>query len=421
MEKIKKISNKLFIKKSIWIFIFLAFYNNVFTQVELESYINLATEKNENLKALHQNYLVALSKVNQVNILPNPEINLGVMLPKMQGHTGINRFNLGAMQSFPWFGILKAKKDLALAQAEVKNKNVPIASLEIIYHLKKTWLKIYELEKKKEFSTINLQLLDRLEEVTLSNIEAGKSSAINVVKINLKKEKIKTELELLENQKIAPLATFNQLLQSDLNQAIDIKSNLNFAILPDIKNDFSVTNNQPNPIIQKLNIEQQVASKSLKINDLNRKPTFGIGFEWTYVQKYPNISFDANGRDMKVARARVTLPIYTKQYRAKTQEEEQKIIAIDHQKKEIISQFSMIIEQAKAEHESAKIKIDLYEKQKRLTRSAIEILEGNFSTSGKGFEELLQMQMNLVDYDVMILEAIVMSHLAVAKIEKIIL
>ena len=80
----------------------------------------------------------------------------------------------------------------------------------------------------------------------------------------------------------------------------------------------------------------------------------------------------------------------------------------------------MMVEQAKAEHESAKIKIDLYEKQKRLTRSAIEILEGNFSTIGYGFEELLQMQMDLVDYDMMILEAIVMSHLAVAKIEKII-
>ena len=62
----------------------------------------------------------------------------------------------------------------------------------------------------------------------------------------------------------------------------------------------------------------------------------------------------------------------------------------------------------------------MYEKQKRLTRSAIEILEGNFSTIGYGFEELLQMQMDLVDYDMMILEAIVMSHLAVAKIEKII-
>jgi len=159
----------------------------------------------------------------------------------------------------------------------------------------------------------------------------------------------------------------------------------------------------------------------LIINNLSRKPSFGIGFEWTYVQKYPNISFESNGRDMKIARARISLPIYTKQYRAKTQEEEQRIIAIDHQKKEITSQFNMMIEQAKAEHESAKIKIDLYKKQKRLTRSAMEILEGNFSTTGNGFEDLLQMQMDLVDYDLMILEAIVMSHLAVAKIEKIVL
>ncbi|MFK8009339.1 MAG: TolC family protein [Saprospiraceae bacterium] len=420
MKRINNISNMRFPKKLIWIFVFLAPYNNAFTQTELESYISEAAEKNENLKALHQDYLIALSKVDQVNILPNPEINLGVMVPKMQGHTGINRFNLGAMQSFPWFGTLKAKKNLALAQAEVKNKNVPIASLEIIFQLKKSWLQIYELEKKKDFLTINLQLLDRLENVTLSNIEAGRSSVINVVKINLKKEKIKTELALLENQKIAPLATFNQLLQTRLDQAIEIKSELNFAELPDNKSDFSLVESQPHPIIQKLNAQQQVANKSLIINNLNKKPNFGIGFEWTYVQKFPNIIFDANGRDMRVARIRVGLPIYTKQYRAKTQEEEQKIIAIDHQKKEVISQFSMILEQAKAERESAKIKIDLYEKQKRLTRSAIEILEENFSTNGNGFEELLQMQMDIVDYDMMILEAIVMSHLAIAKMEKII-
>lgn len=404
----------------ILILLFAFFYNNAFTQIDLSTHIQQAADKNENLKALHQDYLVALSKVDQVNVLPNPEINLGVMVPKMLGHTGINRFNLGAMQSFPWFGTLKAKKNLALAQAEVKSKNVSIASLEIIFQLKKSWLQIYELEKKKEFLTINLQLLDKLENVTLSNIEAGKSSAINVVKINLKKEKIKTELALLENQKIAPLATFNQMLQSDLDQPINIKSILNFAELPVNKSDFPLEENQPHPIIQKLNLQQQVASKSLIINDLNKKPSFGVGFQWTYVQEFPNIIFDANGRDMKIALARISLPIYTKQYRAKTQEEEQKIIAIDHQKKEIISQFHLMIEQAKAEHHAAKIKIDLYQKQKRLTRSAIEILEETFSTSGNGFEDLLQMQMDLVDYDMMILEAIVMSHLAVAKIEKII-
>jgi outer membrane protein TolC len=412
-------TGRFFLKASVVMF-FLFNYNIATTQIELEQYIQQAAEKNESLKVLHQDYLIALSKLNQIDVLPNPEVNLGVMVPRMMGHTGINRFSLGAMQSFPWFGTLKAKKDLALAQAEVKNKNVPIASLEIIFQLKKSWLMIYELEKKKGLLTINLQLLDRLEKVTLTKLEVGKSSALDVVKIHLKKEKIKTELALLENKKIAPLATFNQLLQADLNQLINIKSTLSFAQLTDNKNDFTLVENQSHPLIQKLNSQQQVANKSLKINDLNKKPMFGVGFEWLYVQKYPNITFDANGRDMKIAKAMVSLPIYTKQYRAKAQEEQQKIIAIDHQKKEILSQFKMMITQAKAEHESAKIKIVLYKKQQRLTHSAIEILEGSFSTSGKGFEELLQMQMDLVDYDLMILEAIVESHLAVAKIEKII-
>ncbi len=407
-------------KVALTILILSGFYNNAFTQLILDNYIKEAAKKNENLKALHQDYLSSLSIADQVNVLPNPEVSLGFFTPEMNGHAGINWFRIGGMQSFPWFGTLDAKKDLALAQSAVKNQNVPIASLEIIFQLKKSWLTIYQLEKKKEFLNTNLQLLDRLENVTLSNIEAGKSSAINVVKINLKKEKIKTDLALLENQKIAPLASFNQLLQQNSDKEIEITATLNFAKLPKSKNDFSLVESQPHPIIQQLNFQQQVANKSLTVNNLNKKPSFGLGFEWGYVQPYPNISFDGNGTDMILAMAKVSLPIYTKQYRAKTQEEEQKIIAIDHQKKEVISQFNRMITQAKAEHESAEIKIDLYEKQKRLTRSAIEILEGNFSTSGKGFEELLQMQMDLVDYDVMILEAIVESHLAVAKIEKII-
>lgn len=420
MKKINKTSNTIFSSKLIWLLVFSIISNNVFTQIELDSYIQQSAKKNENLKALHQDYLSSLSRADQVNVLPNPEISLGFFTPKMNGHAGINWFRIGGMQSFPWFGTLGAKKDLALAQAAVKNQNVPVASLEIIFQLKKSWLTIYKLEKRKTFLNTNLQLLDRLENVTLANIETGKSSAIKVVKINLKKEKIKTDLALLENQKIAPLATFNQLLQQNPTKEIEMRSTLDFAKLPENQNNFSSVENQPHPIIQQLNLQQQVANKSLTINNLNKKPSFGLGFEWGYVQPFPNITFEGNGTDMLLAKAKISLPIYSKQYRAKSQEEERKIIAIDHQKNEVTSQFQKMITQAKAEHESAKIKIDLYDKQKRLTRSAIEILEGNFSTSGKGFEELLQMQMDLVDYDLMILEAIVESHLAVAKIEKII-
>lgn len=395
-------------------------FNNAFTQSELDNYIQQVADKNENLKALHQDYLVSLAKADQVNVLPNPEVSLGLFTPEMNGHAGINWFRIEGMQAFPWFGTLKAKKELALANAAVKNKSVPIASLEIIYQLKKSWLEIYEFKQKRKLYQTNLELLDRLENTIITNIETGKSSAVNVVKVHLQKEKIKTDLELLEYQTNIPLATFNQLLQQNPTTKVDIRSTLSFPKLPSNKNDFSLVESRPHPIIQQLNHQQIVANKSLTINSLNRKPSFSLGFRWGYVQPYPNINFDGNGTDMLLARAKIRLPIYTKQYRAKEQEEEHKIIAIDHQKKEVISQFTQMITQAKAEYKSAKLKIDLFEKQKELTQSAIEILEGNYSTQGNGFEEILQLQMELIEYDIMILETIVEAHIAVAKIEKII-
>lgn len=419
----KRINNFLEIivpTKTIILIIFFFSYNNAFTQKELNDYIQQVAEKNENLKVLHQDYLVSLAKADQVNVLPDPEISLGLFTPEMNGHAGINWFRIEGMQSFPWFGTLKAKKDLALANAAVKNKSIPVASLEIIYQLKKSWFEIYEFNQKQKLYQTNLELLDRLENTIITNIETGKSSAVNVVKIHLQKEKIKTDLALLEYQVNIPLATFNQLLQQQSTTKVDIQSTLTFPDLPSNENDFSLVESRPHPIIQQLNHQQIVANKALTINSLNRKPSFSLGFRWGYVQPYPNINFDGNGTDMLLARAKIKLPIYTKQYSAKEQEEEHRIIAIDHQKKEVISQFNQMITQAKAEYKSAKLKIDLYEKQKKLTHSAIEILEGNYSTQGDGFDEILQLQMELIEYDIMILEAIVDAHIAVAKIEKII-
>jgi len=45
-------------------------------------------------------------------------------------------------------------------------------------------------------------------------------------------------------------------------------------------------------------------------------------------------------------------------------------------------------------------------------------LETQYSAEGKGFDELLQMQLSLVNYDLLILEAIVKSHISKAKIER---
>ena len=76
------------------------------------------------------------------------------------------------------------------------------------------------------------------------------------------------------------------------------------------------------------------------------------------------------------------------------------------------------IEKAFAAYEAAQLQVALYQKQIALTEATIRILETNYSTNGKSFDELLRLQTDLIDYDLKILRAIVQSHLAKSDIER---
>ncbi len=51
-------------------------------------------------------------------------------------------------------------------------------------------------------------------------------------------------------------------------------------------------------------------------------------------------------------------------------------------------------------------------------KECVAILETDYSTSGNDFDELLRLEMELIDYDLKIIKAVVESHLAIAAIEK---
>lgn len=56
--------------------------------------------------------------------------------------------------------------------------------------------------------------------------------------------------------------------------------------------------------------------------------------------------------------------------------------------------------------------------QIQTTKSMIRVLETQYSAEGTGFETLLQLQIDLVNYDLLQLAEIVKSHIAKAKIER---
>jgi hypothetical protein len=73
---------------------------------------------------------------------------------------------------------------------------------------------------------------------------------------------------------------------------------------------------------------------------------------------------------------------------------------------------------AYTDYELAQLKVDLYQQQIKTTKAAIDFLTSAYSVDGRNFGELLQMEKELIDYDLMILKAIVESHRAKFLVER---
>ena len=101
-------------------------------------------------------------------------------------------------------------------------------------------------------------------------------------------------------------------------------------------------------------------------------------------------------------------------------EENLKIATLENVKTNALNRFNATIEKAFADFETARLKENLYRKQIEITKAAINILESNYSAKGDKFDERLELELELINYDLKILRSIVLSHQAKAAIEKFI-
>ena len=384
----------------------------------LDSLVAMVVEENLELKILEKEYFAALEKAPQISQLPDTEIGVGVFPLPIETRLGAQILRVGATQMFPKKGLVDGKKDLELAKAKVLYERIGARALDLSYQIEQAYFRLYEIEKSQVIIQRNLALLESLERLALIKVESGKASAADVLRVQLKMEELKQEVNILETAKSKPMISINQLLNRPLNTSIVTEGDLSFANLPFDKNALAETIESNHPMLRMFELQQDISKQAIALNSVNGKPSFGVGMDYMMVKKRSDAEPVKNGRDIIQLRASVKIPLYKDRFEAKEREEHFKIDALTDKKAELLSRFMAAIEQAYSDYETAQLRMNLYEKQIEITKSAISILESNYSVSGSNFDELLRMEKELIDYDLKKLKAIVMSHLAKSGIEK---
>jgi outer membrane protein TolC len=384
----------------------------------LDSLISTTFANNLELQILEKQYQSKLQVAGQIAPRPDPEIGVGVFPLPVETRLGSQVARLSGTQMFPQKGMVQAKKELANAAAEPIIAQINARKLDLAYQVKIVWLQVYELDKSREIIGRNIRILKSLEALALIKVETGKVNPADVLRVQLKIQALENQMLILKKEREKPLAELKQVLNTNENIVISISDNLVFSTLIYSKDNLFANIQANHPMMKMYELQQEISKKAMAVNALNNQPTFGVGLDYINVIAGNDAEPKGNGRDIIQLKATVKIPLYKNQYAAKNQEELLKIEAWELQKESTTGQFLMVIEKAFTDYELANLEMDLYAQQVVTTKAAIDFLKSSYSVDGRNFEELLQMEKELIDYDLMILKAIVKSHKAKIMVEK---
>jgi outer membrane protein TolC len=444
----------------------------------LQDYLHTAAENNPELKASFNEYKAALEKVPQVG-LPDPELSMGVFIRPMERFMGNQLADVTLMQMFPWFGMLKTRKDeaakMALAQYEVFRE----ARNNLFFQVKNTWYQMVQLEEEIKILEENLDILQSYENLTLiryksagissgaqsmqgenrsmetrpssgtsmgnmgnmnnpgtSRSQAGSTSSApmasapnsmgstgsgmdNVLRVRMEIKSLENQLALLKDSRQTYKAEFNQLLNKSYDEEVIINDSLSRMVLSEENLSLidSIRNNHP--MLKMLDAEEEAYEAQKNMARLEGKPMIGAGINYMLFSSRPENGMSMGGDDMIMPMISLTLPIYRKKYNAMYREAELKQQAVAFRRENVLNSLVTQWSQTMRDLNDAARRTELYEELTGLADQTLNLLLTGYSSDGGNFEEIIRLQQQLLNYRLELNRSVADQHIAAAMLENL--
>ncbi|OYT11910.1 MAG: transporter [Bacteroidetes bacterium 4572_114] len=403
------------------ILLFLMVFSGVAQSQEiLNQYLKIAAENNPGLRARFNQYLAALEVAPQVGTLPDPQFAFGYFIQPVETRVGPQNAKISLTQMFPWFGTLGAKEDVAVHQAKAKYEAFEETKSKLFYDVKASYYNLYFTEKAIQKIRENIDILNSFNVLALIKVEAGLASAVDELRIEMEIADLENQLALLRDQYFVQLVEFNNLLDNDENTEVEIPDSLWAEEFPYDKQsllDSIYTNNH-----QLLSYDFQFQSFVSK-EQASRKsglPAFSVGVDYIFIGKSENPALEAkqSGKDaILFPKIGLTIPLYRKKYNAMVNEAVYLQKSVTNQKVEKKNVLETLFENTNKNYKDADRRLDLNKRQSILANQAMQILQTEYSTQNKNFEEILRMERRLLKYTLELEKARADKNAAVAFME----
>ena len=446
----------------------------------LNYYLEIAEKNNPTVMQRYNEYQAALQKIPQASSLPDPQLEMGFFLSPMELMAGNQVADVKLMQMFPWFGVLKNAKDEMSLMAKAKYEAFVDAKLQVYLDVQSIWFDLYKVRQNLIISANNLELLKTIERLSIAKLKTGSTSnasnsasgkmqgngasglpassggmsdgmnnnarssgLVTSAKANgvsgtmnapmnpgssvlVDIYRIQTEIQELENS-ILLLKNEKQIIQSKFNSQLNRNLQLPVAVINSLPVEpldiayLTVSDSMfvNNPMLTMLKYDQLSIDARKRMQQKMGLPMVGVGLNYSVISKSEMSTSPMNGQDMIMPMLSVTLPIYRKKYKAMQTESGYLKAASKNNYVATANALKIAYLEALQQYHDAKRRIKLYQNQRELTQKSVDILLKSFAASTVGLTEIVQVQQQMLDYEMKEVEAVVDYNKAISQLKRL--
>ena len=379
----------------------------------LREYIVEAEGNNPEIKALQHVYDISVERINEVSGLPNTTIGSGYFVSEPETRTGAQKASFSVEQDLPWFGTIKARKETAFAESEVYKNKLEIVKRKITLEVEEKYYKLYELKARQKILDEQEKLLDTYLEIALKEVENNGASTVDVLKLNIAKNNLQNQKEIVKGEALTVETAMNQVLHRDGFDPLLIPDNL---FIPDEEPTMLLDDITYHPELVTYDQLKDVIEKKETVNAREALPSIGIGLDYVIVQERPNLSFSDNGKDIVMPQVSVSVPIFTKKHSSRSKQYELQKEEMFQKKEAKQNKLETLMEEAINNRITARINYNTQQKNIGQVKQAEKILISKYQTAQLDFEELLDVQQMLLTFENKKIEAIAMYFMQTATL-----
>lgn len=361
----------------------------------LKRYLIVAAENNPGLKSRFNEYLAALAMAPQVSALPDPQIAFGYFISPVETRVGPQRARVSFTQMFPWFGTLAVQEDAAIQSAKATYESFEEEKSRLFNEVRGNYYDLYFNNRAIEIVQENILILSTFQKLAVVKVEAGLVSLVDEYRIEMEIGDLENQLAMLKERQTVQEVSFFNLLNSEEEPLIypDTLWDRGPVLSREALLDSIMTRNHQLLVLE---MQQEALRSKEEAARKAGKPGFSVGFDYIGVGKGEN---NLSGQDaFMFPRIGITIPLYRDKYRAMVSEVVYRQESREYEKLDRSNMLETLFEKSWSELLDADRRMVLYRDQQDLAAKSMQLLETEYATAGRDFEEILRMERKLLRY-----------------------